>query len=68
MHENIENKLEAGCEICNDLMDCHDADEEDLFFEVINEEAVRKNLQKNHLRKLLKQWGDVETNLFRTIA
>jgi hypothetical protein len=54
--------------ICDDLMDCHDADEEELFFEVLIDEVARTNLQKKSLQALLKKWGEVEISLFRQIA
>lgn len=64
----IENKLTPGCVICDDLLDCHDADEEEIFFEVLIDDNARANLQKKCLQDLLEKWGEVEIGLFRQIA
>jgi len=48
------------------LLDFDNADQEELFFEVLNDEDVRANIEeKKSLQDLLQKWGEVEIGLFR---
>ena len=64
----MEKRLEPRCEICADLLTWHDADQEELFFEVFMEEEARENLNRTSLRKLLDKWSVNEFALFKQLT
>merc|ERR1712195_338794 len=67
--EMMECRDETTCEVGADLMEWHEADEEELFFEVFMEESVqRANLDKKQLKMLLRKWGESEMVFFKSLT
>ena len=60
----MECKLELSSEICEDLATNLQEDEQNLFFDVLDEETKR-NLQPRRIQQLIKYWGARELTLFK---
>jgi len=64
----IENSLEQKCLLVSELTQRWETDEEELFFEVIGDDAVRLRLKKQARRRMLEwKWCDREKSLFREL-
>lgn len=64
LEDTLECKLELSSEICADLATNLQEDEQNLFFDVLNDDTQR-NLQPRRINQLIKYWGGRELTLFK---
>ena len=66
MKENFEDNLNAETALSKELIDMHEEEEEDLFFEVALDESTRKTLSHTARKRILNGWATQEETLIRT--
>ena len=66
LKENFEDNLNAETVLSKELIDMHEEEEEDLFFEVALDESTRKTLSHTARKRILNAWASREETLIRT--